>query len=535
MIFHYTGKTRCKIMKKLWKYKEHIFASMAFLFFLFVSCHKLLNASLWFDETIEYWYSKYFFGPLPFENSASMYDRIVSTYQPPLYNVVMYFWLKICDTEWWFRFFGVVMGLLGMFGIYGAIKKLSNSWIASIGVLFSSTIFQLVYYWQECAEYCLMLALMCWLSFFWICLFQTVTCKNIVFFTILAVLAVYSQYGAAFPVISMALIAFLFILCQKDSRKIVLVSASYLCAFIFAALPLYFLFLKEQVIRQQRDFLKVKEITYSGGFFKDFFDSFQTVFKWSFLSGMNDKAIGIVMSVIVLLVMCSFVFGKIKLVKYMILFNMITWLVYYFSVKAGMYSYGSFGNRYNLFFVPIWIILGFAVGIDFYFILKEHNFFRRWNIYGLQYWFVGIGVCIVFCYGGISWTEMLWDNWEKEDIRSVVETWYSEKGYEKDTLIYHWADSGFAFYIRQNSRYNRHMEEKITYMKWQRDKSVKGYMDYLNEIYTDDWPQECYLVASHFSDDLNALIECFISKGYDMEEVYNTYQGKLIYMVIDGN
>ena len=64
---------------------------IVFSIYCYVTLHNLTHASLWFDETIEYWYSKIMIGPLPFENTGSMYERIMTTYQPPLYNFLMMF------------------------------------------------------------------------------------------------------------------------------------------------------------------------------------------------------------------------------------------------------------------------------------------------------------------------------------------------------------------------------------------------------------------------------------------------------------
>lgn len=109
-----------------------VFPFIAFAFFFLITCYKLTYAPLWFDETIEFWYSKNLNGYVPYEmqnggQASSMYQRIVSTYQPPLYNIVMFFWLKISTAEWWFRFFSVLMGFVGNLAIYKTVKKLSNT------------------------------------------------------------------------------------------------------------------------------------------------------------------------------------------------------------------------------------------------------------------------------------------------------------------------------------------------------------------------------------------------------------------------
>ena len=187
-------------------HRESILLGGVFLLFLIISTYKLTNASLWFDESIEYWYSKIMVGELPFESSGTvnMYQRIISTFQPPLYNVLMYFWLKISDSVWWFRFFGVVMGFIGMIGLYKAIfKATGNSYLASCSVAFATFVYQLLYYWQECAEYCIMLAGLFWTLYYWIAMIKEPNRKNLIGFTISAIIPIYSQYGSAFPVVIM--------------------------------------------------------------------------------------------------------------------------------------------------------------------------------------------------------------------------------------------------------------------------------------------------------------------------------------------
>ena len=146
------------------------YIAFSFSLFLFVVCHKLLNASLWYDEAIEYWFSKVMFGPLPYEEAAgsvsstNMYQRIISTYQPPLYNVFMWVWLRLWDGELWFRFSGVVFGVLGMAGLYRAVRLASGSTCLScLAVNFATFTWRLVYYYQECAEYALLMTSLFWM------------------------------------------------------------------------------------------------------------------------------------------------------------------------------------------------------------------------------------------------------------------------------------------------------------------------------------------------------------------------------------
>ena len=128
------------------KNRDYFLLGSVLILFILVTTYKLTNASLWFDETVEYWYSKVLVGTLPYDSTkVNMYQRITSTYQPPLYNILMYFWLRISDSVWWFRFFGVVMGFIGMIGLYkGVCKAIDNSALASASVAFSAFVYTII-------------------------------------------------------------------------------------------------------------------------------------------------------------------------------------------------------------------------------------------------------------------------------------------------------------------------------------------------------------------------------------------------------
>ena len=47
------------------KYAGQIAAATAFIIFTLVTCYQLTGSALWYDEAIEYWYSKILVGELP--------------------------------------------------------------------------------------------------------------------------------------------------------------------------------------------------------------------------------------------------------------------------------------------------------------------------------------------------------------------------------------------------------------------------------------------------------------------------------------
>ena len=513
---------------------ERIMSGAAFTLFMMIACYKLTNAPLWFDETIEYWYSKIMFGKIPFERagldaSTNMYQRIVSTYQPPLYNVVMHFWLKLGTTEWWFRFFGVVMGTVGNIGIYKAVKKVSNSYIAASAVFFSACVFQLVYYWQECAEYCLMLGTLCWAIYAFICLLAEQSLRNIIMFTILSILPVYSQYGAAFPVLAMIIIAYVYTLMARDKKSIISLTISYLVAFVGAALPLFYFFMIKQMRNQQGGNIEAVKFTVENNVFVDMFNSFKTIVWWNLFSYYNELVSVVFSWFFIFCIALSILFSRKIYVKLIAFVNVISWVLYYIAVKLGMYSYGSFGSRYNLFFIPLWIISLFCFGYQLYELLKNS---LNEKLKNSSYIYTGVCISMILCFMVTSWTMKLQYNWSKEDMRSAVKTWLEVGAQNSQTIVYYGGDSGFAYYVRANENYSPEMENNVVYMPWMRDKSVEEYTDYINSLYADEWPIEIYIIGTHTRADINTLASAFTDRGYIREDLNtsNCTLMRLIYM-----
>lgn len=506
---------------------EKLLIGGAFFLFILVSTYKLSNASLWYDETIEYWFSKIMVGYLPFEadGSENMYQRILTTYQPPLYNFLLYFWLKISDSVWWFRFFGVVMGFIGMVGLYKSIYKATeNSYLASGSVMFSTFVYQLLYYWQECAEYCIMLASLFWATFFWISIIKEPKKKNIIGFTISAIFSVYSQYGAAFPILVMGISSLIAIAIEKKRKCLIEMIISYSLAGVFAAMPLYVFFMRKQMNAQSGSRMAIGDIIFEGGIVRDQLKSLLQIFKWNLTSYYSDTAIQIFFGIVLVMIALVLVKGS-RIAKGLIVVNVLTWELYYLAVKCGIYSYGNFGNRYNIFFIPIWIVTFFVLTFEVYRLIERSPFLNKLE---LQYVFAGASMtfCLCFCFFG--WSAKIQNNWTKEESRNVTAEWIRENGKETETLVYYGANAGFAYYIRSNENYDGAWEKNVTYMPWFRSKTPEQWKTYLNETYGVSWPKKLYVVATHvYGDELDVLSKQFTDKGYKRVDLYNT-RGSLV-------
>lgn len=507
---------------------DTIIVGAAFTFYFLITMYKLTNASLWYDEGVEYWYSKILVGTIPeMVNShticSNMYERIVSTFQPPLYNILLYFWLKVSDSVWWFRFFGVVMGFIGMVGIFKSVKKITHhTLIASVTVIFSYCIYQLVYYWQEASEYCLMIGSLCWTIYYWMCLMEKASRKNVILFIVTAVIPVYSQYGAAFLVVALAFTALIETILKREKKPIIQLSIAYGCALLFAALPLYMFFLKKQMATQQGGTVTFSGISFEGNLITDMCKNLGNVFVWNITSYYSKETSKILLIIVLSAFLVALIKGN-RICRWLILVNFLTWILYYITVKVGVYSYGRFGERYNLFFIPLWVVSGVAVCITLYDVITKSRL-QKWDISSI---YVGalLCCCVSFCF--FAWTAKLQHNWGKENNKLIVDKWYEQNAQESNTLVYYGATPCFSYYVQQHDDYNETTEDRVTYMSFYRNKTDEEYAAYINSVYGMDWPEEIYIVLSHIKGDAETLIRQFTNRGYNRENLFDS-NGKLV-------
>ena len=518
-----TSQGNVNIKKTSFRYLWLFVTLISFLIYFFVTLHNLTHASLWYDETIEYWFSKIMFGPTPFDNMGSMYERIVITYQPPLYNFLMFFWLKISSSEWWFRFFGVVAGFTFNLALFKTIYRVGDAFFANCAVIFSVFSFQLVYYWQECSEYCLVLAMLAWAIYYFFRCLKEQKRRDYILFTLFCSLAIYSQYGAVFLVLPMA---FYLLFSAKDRRLMLVITQVYSAFLLLAGIPLIAFFLVKQMKHQQNNGLTSIPELIGGGYTTDFVGRFRDVFRWNFFSFLGMYKTELILVTVCLLTLFILVVVKGKDIAIVTALMLGSFIFYYFTVRKGLYSYGQYGNRYNLFLIPIEIVFLFCLTSTIF------NWIKPYMKTSFQMICIA---CLIF-YSITSWNSSIKNNWSKEDIRGAVSYWFQEKGTETNTLVYPFGSSGFSYYIRENEKHDEDVENKVVYMApfWNksygeavyinpyRDKSYEEILDLLNEIYMDDWPQKLMFIGSHTrgKKDYQLIVDAFVNKGYDVEILF---------------
>lgn len=139
-----------------------------------------LNQSFWLDEAISAITAQ---KPFPFQWSSLSGD-----FQPPLYYLLLHFWMQIpFSSEWFLRIPSVIFGLFTIYIVYRFIQELFNKKTAVISSLLLTLSQYHVYYSQELRMYsllCLLATLSMWLFYK----------KKWVFLALISILGIYTSY-----------------------------------------------------------------------------------------------------------------------------------------------------------------------------------------------------------------------------------------------------------------------------------------------------------------------------------------------------
>lgn len=119
-----------------------------------------LNQSLWLDEATQALLSSKSINSIFFERSAD--------FHPPLFYLLMHFWIKFGTSEVWLRLLPVIFGVLTVYGVYLLAQSIFGKKVALVSALLLSVAPYHIYYSQEIRMYSLaaMLAVFS-MYFFW--------------------------------------------------------------------------------------------------------------------------------------------------------------------------------------------------------------------------------------------------------------------------------------------------------------------------------------------------------------------------------
>ncbi len=523
-----------KIDKKI---VSNIMLVASFVYYWVMALYKLMDAPIWQDETMEFYCSIPVKGAIKgITQYETMYERMANIQQqPPLYNWVMCLWLQISEDGWWYRFSSVIMGFIAVIGLYLVMKKLCSKWTAILSVFTFSSIYIVMYYMKEASEYSMLIMFLIWTVYLYLHIIEKATVKRVIVFTVLCVANIYTHYGAAFVMVPMAVQLFFYYMKNKDWKALKASAISYIVAAIGAGIPLVLLFLLPQTKNSNSTLAADKAIEITGNnIILDFFDSMMWVLRWCMLDYDRDWekltwAIWIILFAVIIIGIITYRCTKRKELKMFINCNIGMYLIYYVLTTLNFYGYGWFGNRYNMFILPMWFILIVTLLYEFLHILAENG--KEWMRKLMPIMQVGLVlIALLFsCYG----VKRINDHWMKMDLRTVADEWYERDGYNIPTYVNFHQRYAFVYYFTHDDAYtedkwdNVYCSQNLESLNY----SDEEWLEFLQtEVYPDGLPKQLYVVSGQ----VDTIARALESYGYEIEKLVDTTAELLLLTAPEG-
>ena len=441
-------KEKVKFLKN-----DRVIVGMTFIFFAFMMLFHLTHSALWGDEWVEYNYSQ-----LSILN-GELYNRVIATYQPPLYNFLMHFWLKMGTTLLWFRLFNVVLGCISCLFLFITLNTLLSKRIAVLVIGILATCYQWVYCIQECSEYALMLCFLFGALMFYTLCSEKFSYLKMGGFIICCVLAIYSQYGAVFVALPLLAAFFGGNICNRRTsvKKKIIIVVTYLFSLVVFAGPLYFKFLKLQMENNE---ISNNKVEFSAELLKDMPFTFGKII--AYLFNVNSGEIwpiifgiaGLGLMVIFIVVLRQ---GKIHWTRLSLIISLwIGYIAHYLLVQLHIYAMAhpnqsaGFFVRYSYFYIPI-LCVTIPILIDEYIKVREKS------VMVINYAVIMLCSIVIM----ISMLSIL-KNWNKALDDQFAKIWIDNDGWKDTTYLYGTASYGFNYYITHSDVYEEGYLDKVT-------------------------------------------------------------------------
>lgn len=422
--------------KKYLQDKELFYIAMAF--FVFMMLFNLTHSSLWGDEWVEYTVSQKSI------KNGELYRAIMGTFQPPLYNLLLHFWLKINKTILWFRLFNVFCGIMAGVFIYRSAWRLTDPRLASGVLCMLGATYHWVFCIQECSEYSLMLMFLCISIYYYIEAETSDKISSEILFILACVGAMYSQYGAFFVVFLLLIAYFVQGCLVEKKRKIWKMIGVYSFYFVVFALPLYIFFARKQIeyneiSRYSKIFISLKSI-------KGLLVTFGRLMGY-FLNIDNNEISGFILPLIGMLTIAAgstlLVKKKISsLKKNLIIVLFSAYILHYWLVVFRIYamvhpdqSYGFYA-RYSYFYMPVFYVVIPMIWYETVCAIKK---------LALKIWTIRVIMCSIATSVLMSYPRLL-NNWNKAYDQEFAKIWVYNGGFNEITYLIGVAEYGFKYY-----------------------------------------------------------------------------------------
>ena len=294
---------------------------------------------------------------------------------------------------------------------------------------------------------------------------------------------------------------------------------------------MFILFLREQLRRQHRG--ASYELSFQNNIIVEFMNSLRDVMRWSFLPGSDNWVVGIVLTFFLAVIVITLIFGKNRNIKRYSIVCISSYVLYFIAVITKLYSYTNYagsvgtGNRYNLFLIPLWIVWFFLMIYSLHAVIDNFGNKKK-DIYKEA--LLGVGVALALGYSFVMWNGKIAANWEKSGIQGAVSSYYYLDGQDSPLFVFYTQNSGAAYYVTTNKKYNDTVESNVKYIDYMfSTKTTEEWTEYFTNLYPDGLPAFFYLITAGSSETAKNMNSCFMNQGYNYETKYDNQDVRLLY------
>ena len=485
------------------KTNKYLWLSITLIIGFLILSFRLTASGLWYDECVEYYFSKKLTGTTPgFPQYHSMYERITATGQPPLFNVLMFIWVNISSSEIWLRLAGVFTTLLGGAGLFFYCSKKNNFLFATALTITYLSAFPIRYFALEIAEYNLMCTNLLLMLLSFLAYVEYRKRPFLFVFFVFAILSAYSQYGSVFVVAAFTVLLFFFIVFSQKKDFIPFIVTG-VATLIFAVYPLIRFFLIPQMEHQgSKDTDHTFEIRNS--IVKDFLSAIQETFKYLFLRDQPyiGKLFLFLLTIGILCLIIIYIF-KTRSTHFLLYFLgcILSFLLYYLFVKTKYYGMvfvgGNFGNHWALMLAVVFLLLVMLT------LLETFHFYPKT---------VSIILCMFLLMHGYS---LFTVNWTKENMRELVNQVISWNTANNPIVLTYTEIIPFYYYTLNSEIHTSSLDLWTYHCENISDESIKNNLvkDFDGKI-----PSSFILIAGT-EDTPESILNVLSSMGYHYETI----------------
>ena len=501
--------------------------------FLAVTLHKLTYAPFWFDEAVEY-----LLVTLPFGDMLRALRRHL---QPPLYNILLWFLVKISIGEFWMRFTSVLFGLLGCIGLYAAVNEVKGWKVAGISIFVYTFLYRIVFYNQEVAEYTLAVACLFWAIYFFACILREFSNKKIAGFILFCILSIFSQYGTMFTVISLSTTIMLVQIIDKNWKNLKIIMIMAASAAIIFGIPLYLGYARFQFVRVQSSPESITNLFYE---LQRFIGDLHINISFLFSAFYGRWYLKLFVQLFYMFAVCAVIWlavqSRFKKPRYVGITAILTYTLYYIGIRTGFYARGDIGNRYALLLLPV-LFFCFCISASQLFQTTQ-SYLKKINI-KLVWVSVALVLSLLTIHNYKNWLAIR-QNWIFQNVRDTLDLWISETNAEDDLFIYYAAVPAFMYYaelrgldyadekmhmaasrgfLRENHNHNN-----FFYSENIRGRDADYVKNSINQCFDNNMPNSLWFIASHArEDDYQIYINAFTELGFGYQ-VYRWPDARLL-------